>query len=159
AHQPIRLAGSVYHKGGFKRLVNIRRHSPRVEVHLRDFAELVADMPPLAGDGSEPAPSTDKPSITDVLTTPVREGGSDAWCRCQGAGAAIGYGARMAHEGRMSRDYAWEAICQYTAAQLRPNWPLGRLASEAQRLWRLHEERHGPALERIAVPPMSALPV
>ena len=42
AHQPIRLAGSVYHKGGFKRLVNIRRHSPRVEVHLRDFAE-VAD--------------------------------------------------------------------------------------------------------------------
>lgn len=59
----------------------------------------------------------------------------------------------------MSRDDAWEAICQYNAAQLRPSWPLERLASEAQRLWRLHEERHGPALERIAVPPMSALPV
>ncbi len=159
AHQPIRLAGSVYHKGGFKRLVNIRRHSPRVEVHLRDFAELVDAMPPLAGVGSEPGPSSGKPSITEILTTPVREGGEDDWTRFQGASAAIGHYVRMAHEGRMSRDDAWEAICQYNAAQLRPSWPLERLASEAQRLWRLHEERHGPALERIAVPPKSALPV
>lgn len=158
AHQPIRLAGSVYHKGGFKRLVNIRRHSPRVEVHLRDFAEQVDAMPPLAGVGSEPGPATDKPSITDVLTTPVREGGSDDWTRFQGASAAIGHYVRMAHEGRMSRDEAWEAICQYNAAQLRPSWPLERLASEAQRLWRLHEERHGPTLERLSAPPMSALP-
>ncbi len=158
AHQPIRLAGSVYHKGGFKRLVNIRRHSPRVEVHLRDFAELVDTMPPLAGVGSEPGPSNDKPSITEILTTPVREGGEDDWTRFQGASAAIGHYVRLAHEGRMSRDEAWEAICQYNAAQLRPSWPLERLASEAQRLWRLHEERHGPALERLSTPPMSALP-
>jgi hypothetical protein len=158
AHQPIRLAGSVYHKGGFRRLVNIRRHSPRVEVHLGDFAELVADMPPLAGVGSEPGPAIDKPSIEEILKTPVREGGADDWSRFQGASAAIGHYVRMAHEGRMSRDEAWEAICQYNAAQLRPSWPLERLASEAQRLWRLHEERHGPALERLSAPSMSALP-
>lgn len=158
AHQPIRLAGSVYHKGGFKRLVNIRRHSPRVEVHLRDFAELVDAMPPLAGVGSEPGPSSDKPSITEILTSPVREGGEDDWTRFQGASAAIGHYVRMAHEGRTSRDDAWEAICQYNAAQLRPSWSLERLASEAQRLWRLHEQRHGPALERLSAPPMSALP-
>ncbi len=158
AHQPIRLAGSVYHKGGFTRLVTIRRHSPRAEVHLRDFAELVDAMPPLAGVGCEPGPATEKPSIKDILTTPVREGGEDDWTRFQGASAAIGHYVRMAHEGRMSRDEAWEAICQYNAAQLRPCWPLERLASEAQRLWRLHEERHGPALERLSAPPMSALP-
>lgn len=158
AHQPIRLAGSVYHKGGFKRLVAIRRHSPRVDVHLRDFAELVADMPPLAGVGSEPGPSTDRPSITEILTTPAREGGADDWTRFQGASAALGHYVRMAHEGRMSRDEAWEAICQYNAAQLRPSWPLERLASEVQRLWRLHEERNGPALERLSAPPMSSLP-
>ena len=158
AHQPIRLAGSVYHKGGFTRLVTIRRHSPRAEVHLRDFAELVDAMPPLAGVGCEPGPATEKPSIKDILTTPVREGGEDDWTRFQGASAAIGHYVRMAHEGRMSRDEAWEAICQYNAAQLRPCWPLERLASEAQRLWRLHEERHGPALERLSAQPMSALP-
>jgi hypothetical protein len=158
AHQPIRLAGSVYHKGGFTRLVTIRRHSPQAEVHLREFAELVDAMPPLAGVGCEPGPATEKPSIKDILTTPVREGGEDDWTRFQGASAAIGHYVRMAHEGRMSRDEAWEAICQYNAAQLRPCWPLERLASEAQRLWRLHEERHGPALERLSAPPMSALP-
>lgn len=158
AHQPIRLAGSVYHKGGFTRLVTIRRHSPQAEVHLREFAELVDAMPPLAGVGCEPGPASEKPSIKDILTTPVREGGEDDWTRFQGASAAIGHYVRMAHEGRMSRDEAWEAICQYNAAQLRPCWPLERLASEAQRLWRLHEERHGPALERLSAPPMSALP-
>ena len=158
AHQPIRLAGSVYHKGGFTRLVTIRRHSPQAEVHLRDFAELVDAMPPLPGVGCEPGPASEKPSIKDILTTPVREGGEDDWTRFQGASAAIGHYVRMAHEGRMSRDEAWEAVCQYNAAQLRPSWPLERLASEAQRLWRLHEERHGPALERLSAPPMSALP-
>ncbi|MCA3704171.1 MAG: AAA family ATPase, partial [Methylobacterium sp.] len=158
AHQPIRLAGSVYHKGGFTRLVTIRRHSPQAEVHLRDFAELVEAMPPLPGVGCEPGPASEKPSIKDILTTPVREGGEDDWTRFQGASAAIGHYVRMAHEGRMSRDEAWEAVCQYNAAQLRPSWPLERLASEAQRLWRLHEERHGPALERLSAPPMSALP-
>lgn len=158
AHQPIRLAGSVYHKGGFTRLVTIRRHSPQAEVHLRDFAELVDAMPPLPGVGCEPGPAGEKPSIKDILTTPVREGGEDDWTRFQGASAAIGHYVRMAHEGRMSRDEAWEAVCQYNAAQLRPSWPLERLATEAQRLWRLHEERHGPALERLSAPPMSALP-
>ena len=151
AHQPIRLAGSVYHKGGFTRLVTIRRHSPQAEVHLREFAELVDAMPPLAGVGCEPGPATEKPSIKDILTTPVREGGEDDWTRFQGASAAIGHYVRMAHEGRMSRDEAWEAICQYNAAMLRPSWPVERLKAESDRLWRLHVDRNGPALVRLGV--------
>lgn len=148
AHQPIRVAGSLYHKGGCKRLVAIRRHNPTLDVDLSEFAEAVDAMPPLPGVGSDPAPSgVAKPGIDDVLITPVREGGEDDWTRFQGASAAIGHYVRMAHDGRISRDEAWEAICQYNAAMLRPSWPVERLASEAQRLWRLHEERNGPALE------------
>ena len=158
AHQPIRLAGSIYHKGGVKRLVNIRRHAPHVEVSLADLAEAVDAMPPLAGVGSDPGPVTSKPAIGDILVNPVREGGEDGWTRFQGASAAMGHYIRLAHEGRISRDDAWEAICQYNAAMLRPSWPLERLAAEAQRLWRLHEERHGPALERLPNAPMAALP-
>ena len=158
AHQPIRLAGSIYHKGGFKRLVNIRRHQPDIEVDLRDFAEAVDAMPPLEGVGSDPGPTTSKPAIGDILVNPVREGGEDGWTRFQGASAAMGHYIRLAHEGRISRDDAWEAICQYNAAMLRPSWPLERLAAEAQRLWRMHEERHGPPLERLSSSPMAALP-
>ena len=54
AHQPIRVAGSVYHKGGFQRLVQIREQNP-VEVELADFAEMVAEMPALSGAGGTPA--------------------------------------------------------------------------------------------------------
>jgi hypothetical protein len=157
AHQPIRVAGTVYHKGGFKRLVTIRRYEPRIEIDLREVAEAVEAMPPLPGVGADPRPASHKPDIDDVLVTPVREGSADGWTRFQGASAAIGHYVRMAHEGRMSRDEAWEAICQYNAAMLRPAWPLERLAAEAQRLWRLHETRHGPALERLPDAP-AALP-
>ena len=45
AHQPIRVAGSVYHKGGFQRLVAIRHHRAQVEVDLGEFAEAVQAMP------------------------------------------------------------------------------------------------------------------
>jgi hypothetical protein len=159
AHQPIRIAGSIHHKGGFRRLVAIRQHLPQIEHDLTGFAEAVAEMPPLPGvgtlTGSAPA---EKPGIDAVLTTSVREGGEDAWTRFQGASAAIGHYVRLVHDGRMTGDEGWAAICQYNTAMLRPAWPLERLKAEADRIWRLHEERHGPPLVRVAAPPVTELP-
>jgi AAA domain len=151
AHQPIRVAGSVYHKQGFRRLVAIREHQ-EVEHDLGELAERIEAMPAMPGAAWDSRPATDgKPSVNDVLVTPVREGAQDAWTRFQGASAAIGHYVRMAHDGRVTRDEAWQAICEYNAAMLRPPWPLERLAAEADRLWRLHVDRNGPALERIDV--------
>ena len=158
AHQPIRIAGSVYFKSGNERLVKIREHHPHVEVNLRDFAELVDAMPVMEGIDAEPEAAKQKPSIQQVLTTPVREGSHDAWTRFEGASAVIGHHVRLAHEGRVSRDEAWEAICQYNAAMLDPPWPLERLHKEMQRIWWRHEERHGPPLERREKSPISELP-
>jgi hypothetical protein len=148
AHQPIRVAGSVYHKGGFQRLVQIREHNA-VEVDLSDFAERVAAMPFIPGVGAEPlAQGHVKPSLDAILTTSVHEGGGDAWTRFEGASAAIGHYVRMVHEGKLSPDDGWEAICQYNAAMLRPAWPPERLQQEADRLWVLHVKKNGPALLR-----------
>mgnify|MGYP002078697753 CR=1 FL=1 len=148
AHQPIRVAGSVYHKGGFQRLVQIRDHHP-VEVELADFAEQVAAMPALPGVGVEPTPETStKPSLEAILTTPVHEGGADQWTRFEGASAAIGHYVRLVHDGKMTPNDGWEAICQYNAAMLRPAWPAERLQQEADRLWALHVRKNGPALLR-----------
>ena len=103
AHQPIRVAGSVYHKGGFQRLVQIREHNP-VEVELPDFAERVASMAALAGFGVEPvADGHTKPSL-DAIHIPVHEGSADAWTRFEGASAAIGHYIRIVHEGRIAPD-------------------------------------------------------
>ena len=161
AHQPIRVAGSIHHKAGHQRLVSIREHAVHIERDLAELAEAVAAMPVLPGAGVPAAtiPGSSKPGLEAILTTPVHEGGGDAWTRFQGASAAIGHYVRLVHDGRLTGDEGWEAICQYNAAMLRPAWPLDRLKAEADRIWRLHEERHGPALHRIAAPAaLSALP-
>jgi hypothetical protein len=160
AHQPIRVAGSVYHKGGFRRAVTIRLHNPHVEVDLRDFADRVDNMIRFIHAGPEPM-EREKPTIREVLTTPVREGGVDGWSRFAGISAAAGHYIRLVHKGEMSPGDGWEAICQYNAAMVRPPWPLTRLKLEADRLWAKHIEKNGPPLIRLdadAAPRSHALP-
>lgn len=161
AHQPIRVPGTLYHKHGAHRPVAIREHRPLVEVDLAEFAIAVAAMPPMPGLAfavTAPAGTTGRPSLDAVLTTSVREGAQDGWTRFQGASAAIGHYVRMVHDGRMTGDEGWEAICQYNAACLRPEWPLERLRTEADSLWALHLQRNGPALLRAPAAPPATIP-
>ncbi|MGK7864916.1 AAA family ATPase [Falsiroseomonas sp. E2-1-a4] len=159
AHQPIRVPGTIYRKGGAERIVAIRHHDSRREVDLAEFADAVAAMPFLPGQERDPAAAkTDRPSLDAVLTTPVRDGGQDGWTRFQGASAAIGHFIRQVHEGRLTPDQGWEAICGYNAACLRPTWPLERLKAEADALWALHVERNGPALIRAGDAPPAPVP-
>ena len=92
AHQPIRVAGSVYHKGGFQRLVQIREHNP-VEVELVGLrrARCRHAVHSRRGRWSRRRMGHAKPSLDAILTTPVHEGGADAWTRFEGASAAIGH--------------------------------------------------------------------
>ena len=150
AHQPIRVAGSVYYKNNLKTQVRIVELNEAIERDLGEFIEAVADMPPAPGVNLSPDFSvSDKPIVGDVLVTPVREGGQDDWSRFEGASAAIGYFIRMVHDGRLSRDEGWTAICGYNAAMLRPQWPVERLKRESERLWAIHVEKHGPPLIRL----------
>jgi len=150
AHQPIRVAGSVYYKNGLKTQVRIVALNPTLERDLGEFIEAVTDMPPAPGISLQPDFShPDKPAMREVLTTPVREGAQDDWSRFEGASAAIGHFIRMVHEGRMSKDEGWEGICGYNAAMLRPAWPVERLQRESERLWDLHVQKYGPPLIRL----------
>jgi hypothetical protein len=162
AHQPIRVAGSVYYKNNLKTQVRIVALNPALERDLGEFVEAVADMPPAPGVSLQPDFSgPDKPAMSEVLTTPVREGAQDDWSRFEGASAAIGHFIRMVHEGRMSKGEGWEGICGYNAAMLRPEWPVERLRRESERLWALHVEKNGPPLIRLdsAAPAPNVMPV
>ncbi|WP_245903589.1 AAA family ATPase, partial [Humitalea rosea] len=159
AHQPIRVPGTVHQKHGVQRRVTIREHRPRVEVELPDFAAAVAAMPTMPGlEAPTAAAGAPRPGLDTILTTPVREGAQDAWTRFQGASAAIGHFIRQVHEGRLTPDQGWEAICGYNAACLRPAWPLDRLKVEADSIWALHVERNGPPLLRAGDAPPAAVP-
>ena len=149
AHQPIRVPGTVYRKAGAERIVTIRAHNPERELDLGDFAEAIAAMPFLPGqDRPQAGTQADRPGLDAILSTPVREGAQDAWTRFQGASAAIGHFIRQVHEGRMTPDDGWEAICGYNAACLRPTWPIERLKAEADAIWARHVTRNGPATLR-----------
>ncbi|MCA3278967.1 MAG: AAA family ATPase, partial [Roseomonas sp.] len=149
AHQPIRVPGTIYRKAGVERLVTIRAHNARQEMDLGDIAEAVAAMPFLPGqERPQAGAQADRPGLDAILTTPVREGAQDAWTRFQGASAAIGHFIRQVHEGRMTPDEGWEAICGYNAACLRPTWPVERLKAEADAIWARHVTRNGPATLR-----------
>jgi len=150
AHQPIRVAGSVYYKNSLKTQVRIVELNADRERDLAEFMEAVNDMPPAPGVSLQPEFShPDKPAMDDVLVTPVRDGAQDDWSRFEGASAAIGHFIRMVHEGRMTKDEGWEGICGYNAAMLRPQWPVERLKRESERLWERHVEKYGPPLIRL----------
>ncbi|WP_157041411.1 AAA family ATPase [Roseobacter sp. MED193] len=150
AHQPIRVAGSVYYKNSLKTQVRIVELNADRERDLAEFMEAVTDMPPAPGVSLQPEFShPDKPAMDDVLVTPVREGAQDDWSRFEGASAAIGHFIRMVHEGRMTKDEGWEGICGYNAAMLRPQWRVDRLKRESERLWERHVEKYGPPLIRL----------
>ena len=161
AHQPIRVAGSVYYKNALKTQVRIVDLYRDREFELDDLCEAVADMPPASGIALAPDVSgADRPNANDVLVTPVREGGQDSWSRFEGASAAIGYFIRLVHEGRLTKDEGWEAICGYNAAMLRPAWSVERLRREAERLWAIHVEKHGAPVLRLerSAPSPSEMP-
>ena len=151
AHQPIRIAGSVYHKNNFKTQVRIVGLNKEREYDLAEFAEAVAAMPPMPDVSPQQPelPPSAKPTVDEVLVAPVREGAQDNWSRFEGASAAIGHFIRMVHEGRMTKDEGWDGICGYNAAMLRPQWPMERLKRESERLWAIHVEKNGPPLMRL----------
>lgn len=161
AHQPIRVAGSVYYKNSLKTQVRIITLNADRERDLGEFTEAVTDMPPAPGVSLQPDfTAPDKPAVDDVLVTPVRESAQDDWSRFEGASAAIGYFIRMVHEGRLSKDEGWEGICGYNAAMLRPQWSVERLKRESERLWARHVEKYGPPLIRLdsAAPAPNEMP-
>jgi hypothetical protein len=153
AHQPIRVAGSVYFKGGAARLVVVRESSSS-EIDLREFAAAVDAMPALPGlsppraDASPPA----KPTLDEVLTRRTRAGGVDPITRFEAASMVIGHHVRLVHEGREAADEARRAVQEFNQACLDPPWPAERVDVEFDRLWRRHVALNGPGLTLNAKP-------
>ena len=150
AHQPIRIAGSIYHKTGDPKLVTIRDHCD-TEYHLGDLMDAVAEMPVM--EGIELPKQTDldwndfnghtKPSVGEVLTTTVHEGGRDAWTRFEALSTALGYFLRRYHEGLLTWEETWEEVSSFNQTKISPPWDHLRLKREVDRLWKKHCTKNG----------------
>ena len=146
AHQPIRIAGSVYLKSGEPRLVRIVA-SRSFEYELAELAEAVLAMPPLEQAGGSEFDFNDASAgrgpMDEVFRQAVREGGVDGVTRFDALSRVIGYWIRRCREDHVTPAEAWSDIVAYNEARIDPPWPLERLRAEAERLWRKDAERNG----------------
>lgn len=117
AHQPIRLAGSIYRKHGTAKIVHIREQSAN-DYDLADLMSRTLAMP--WRDHPSPDVTRIKPTINNVLMHRVREHGVDNWTRFEGISRVIGHWLRRWHEGQITQAQAEEEIHAYNAACLSP---------------------------------------
>ena len=161
AHQPIRIAGSVHHKHD-AREVSIRQHIEN-EYHLLDLDESVSGMPNINGIATVDQlefldfnTAADKVANVDTaLTTQVREGGQDDITRFESMSIVMGHYIRLAHDGRITPAECWDAITAHNQVNLDPPWQIERVTLEADRLWKKHIEKNGPASDAANHEPQS----
>ncbi|WP_341792984.1 AAA family ATPase [Rickettsia endosymbiont of Ceutorhynchus obstrictus] len=148
AHQPIRVAGSVYYKGGVAKLVKIRSYS-RIEYTLE---ELVEGVKKLIGvntldlqNFTKNLPNINNTSLpfNNILTSKVYEGGSGEASRFNRLSRIIGYWLRRLHDGLITEAQALEEIHSYNLANVVPSWSLERIKQEVNGLWKLHLKKYG----------------
>lgn len=164
AHQPIRIAGSIYHKTAEARLVTIEERNG-YEYHLGDLAEAITHMPPMEGtDYKQPKLNWSdfndvKPATEELMTMKVHEGGKDGITRFEAISTVMGYVIRRYHEGLIDQQEAWDEVWGYNLTCLRPAWPEERVRGEMKRLWEKHCRKYGvptayvPPEERQAAAP------
>jgi P4 family phage/plasmid primase-like protien len=142
AHQPIRVAGSVYRKHGVEKLVTIDAVRP-LEYDLTDLAEKVAVMPSLAPQARDGSTAASKPKgpLAPLLSKHVHENGADGITRFDALSRVIGYWVRRCRDGHLTKDEAWEEIASYNQACIVPPWPTERLQQETKRIWQRDEAR------------------
>jgi len=148
AHQPIRLAGSIYGKGGVRRLVRIIAQSDTAYA-LGALCKAASEMPQLPG-----VPQIDTgikrrkgPRVADLQIKTIHEGGVDEVTRFQAIGKVCGHWINLARSGRISLSEAWLHVLEHNAANISPPWDEARLRESFDAILKRDIEKHGPMPE------------
>ncbi|MDA9163539.1 helicase RepA family protein [Rickettsiaceae bacterium] len=150
AHQPIRVAGSVYHKGGVNKLVKIRSYEP-VEYELDELINAAENLPRdhiVREESSGEIITTPSMPLSEVMKNKVYEGGEGEFTRFSSLQRVVGHWLRLYHSGAASKEEAWNAILDYNEASVVPAWPEDRLKSMVDGLWKKHVKENGELEEK-----------
>lgn len=149
AHQPIRVAGSVYHKSNAGKLVKIRSYQP-IEYELEELIENIQFLPQANSNANSLNSMAlnsklldSKLSFKQLITNKVHEGGEGEQTRFNHLQRIVGFWLRRYHDGIISKDKAWEEICAYNIANVIPSWPQHRLKALVDGLWTKHIKECG----------------
>ncbi len=149
AHQPIRVAGSVYHKKGACRLAQIRSYEP-LEYDLEELIGAANKLPsgtdtgvlPLKTDSVLQAITKSLP-FEKIITSKVYENAEGEQTRFNHLQRVTGFWLRRCHDGTISKDQALEEISAYNQANVKPPWPEDRLSQMINGLQKKHIKENG----------------
>lgn len=131
AHQPIRLPGSVYRKGGVERVVTVLA-DPGTRYDLGELEARCRAMPSLVGP-TEPKRGP-RQIVGEIMVGHFREAGQDGITRFDALSRVIGYWIRRHADGYLSWEAAVQEIADHNQACIVPPWPADRLHNEIDRL-------------------------
>ncbi len=156
AHQPIRIAGTIYHKLDEPKLVNIREHNS-LEYSLYDLEENVIYMPGLTGIDLGvirlDSHVSNKMQAGDLFKQAVRAGNLDSVSRFSAISSVIGYCLRRVRENHMTLEEAINDIHIYNELKISPMWERSRVDREIQRLLQRDIEKYGEFALPVIVDP------
>ncbi|MGC0371649.1 MAG: hypothetical protein DGJ47_000342 [Rickettsiaceae bacterium] len=127
AHQPIRLAGSVYHKNKIPKLAKIIEHN-NVKYELDD---LVSKMVVIESNFTKRNQNNEmrnaQGSVSSILTKAVESGGSGGQTRFCNLSRVSGFWIRRYHDGLIDEQRMKQEIQDYNLANVKPPWSDERL--------------------------------
>ncbi len=146
AHQPIRLAGTIYGKSGVRRLVEIIERTENV-CALSEIDRLACAMPTMDGLPVPPAKRATGargPTASDLKLTRIRSEGRDRINRFDAIGKMTGHWLHVVRSGRITLDDAWLRVQEHNAACIAPPWDTDRLRKSFDDLFKRDVDAHGP---------------
>jgi putative DNA primase/helicase len=146
AHQPIRLAGSVYAKAKQRRAVKIIAQS-ELTYDFETLDATVCKMPGLEGlarPGFVIDTGIKGPTVQSLKIKEIRADGVDEVTRFQAMGAVIGHWLHVVRIGQITMEEAWQHVVDHNAARISPPWDEAKLRASFKSMQRLDVKKHGP---------------
>jgi len=146
AHQPIRIAGTIYHKGNVPKEALILEFND-VEYHLFELEDIIHEMAALPGTilkahASLISTNTNL-SYDQLKTIKIRSGNRDETSRYEAISIIMGHLIRQYHEGSISQEEMWERIRGHNLIYLDPPWDEDTISYHVKRLWERHCAKEG----------------
>ncbi|NRB10614.1 MAG: AAA family ATPase [Rickettsiaceae bacterium] len=145
-HQPIRVAGSTYHKDGVNKLVKIRSYS-RLEYEFEAIREAIEKMPipeeAAEKNNSKTVNSAKKNPIGKLLIDKTCAGGDGENTRFNAISRVTGYFFRRYFEGYITEEEAVKEIYDYNLSNVVPSLSERKLASIIHGIKKIHLKKYG----------------
>jgi hypothetical protein len=153
ASQPIRVAGSVYRKGGVRRPVEVEQHAPDRILSIGEATQLIQRMAPMRGIDAAKVEAEiacqrrrHSMSFEEQLEIPlIRKNGESGITRFDAMTRFIGVWVKAVADGSVAEDFGIERCTTYARDRIEgSDWTHGEVRREWHAIMDLEKEKREP---------------